>query len=250
MKKIDTNIIFFSVLKPNLESIITRTTKMSSQVVCKPSVELCNVLDPYHEMTDLSSGTEININDLTKKIVDYCLHSCEWNGPLVKIDGTELSELTDISGSFNSIETLMKSLKHHYLEGSYPSLEMKWNITFEWMNEGEKIGEFKMNSDYYSPGKRFNVFTKPNKISDELCEFLGKPTGTELARSYITRSVVNYCKNKNLLDGQNIKTTDPALNRLLGTNESSTLSILTLQSYLKKHYVKESAGATSSISHE
>ena len=86
--------------------------------------------------------------------------------------------------------------------------------------------------------KKDGVFTRPNKISDELCVFLGKPKGTEMARSEVTRAVIAYCKSKNLMEGQNIKTTDPALRKLLRLNESSTLSILTLQTPLKQHYIK------------
>ncbi len=86
--------------------------------------------------------------------------------------------------------------------------------------------------------KKDGVFTRPNKITDELCVFLGKAKGTEMARSEVTRAVIAYCKTKSLMEGQNIKTSDPALRKLLRLNESSALSILTLQTHLKQHYVK------------
>ncbi len=97
--------------------------------------------------------------------------------------------------------------------------------------------------------KKDGVFTRPNKITDELCVFLGKPKGTELARSEVTKAVIAYCKSKSLMEGQNIKNTDPALRKLLRLTETSTLTILNLQTFLKQHYVKTtpapSAGAAS-----
>jgi hypothetical protein len=86
--------------------------------------------------------------------------------------------------------------------------------------------------------KKDGVFTRPNKITDELCVFLGKPKGTEMARSDVTKAIIAYCKTKSLMEGQKIKNTDPALRKLLRLTESSTLSILTLQKHLKDHYVK------------
>jgi hypothetical protein len=86
--------------------------------------------------------------------------------------------------------------------------------------------------------KKDGVFTRPNKITDELCVFLGKPKGTEMARSEVTRAVIAYCKTKSLMEGQNIKTTDAGLRKLLRLTEHSTLSILTLQTHLKQHYIK------------
>lgn len=86
--------------------------------------------------------------------------------------------------------------------------------------------------------KKDGVFTRPNKITDELCVFLGKPKGTEMARSEVTRAVIAYCKTKSLMEGQNIKTTDSGLRKLLRIDEKTALSILTLQTHLKQHYIK------------
>ena len=41
-------------------------------------------------------------------------------------------------------------------------------------------------------------FAKPSLISDALCEFLGKPKGTEMARTSVTSFITEYIKNNNL----------------------------------------------------
>ncbi len=81
------------------------------------------------------------------------------------------------------------------------------------------------------------VFTVPVKISDELCTFLGQAKGTEVSRSAVTKGVIAYAKTHNLMDKQTIKA-DAALRKLLTVNETDKLTILTLQKYLRRHYVK------------
>jgi chromatin remodeling complex protein RSC6 len=82
------------------------------------------------------------------------------------------------------------------------------------------------------------VFTRPVKITDELCSFLGKPKGTEISRSAVTKGVMAYARSHNLMDKQTIKA-DAALRKLLTLTEADTLTILNLQKYLSRHYVKD-----------
>ena len=81
------------------------------------------------------------------------------------------------------------------------------------------------------------IFTKPVKITAELCSFLGKPKDTEVSRSSVTKGVMEYARNNGLMDKQTIKA-DAALRKLLTLNEGDVLTILNLQKYLRRHYVK------------
>jgi chromatin remodeling complex protein RSC6 len=81
------------------------------------------------------------------------------------------------------------------------------------------------------------IFTKPVKISAELCSFLGKPKDTEVSRSAVTKGVMEYARSKSLMDKQTIKA-DATLRKLLTLNEGDSLTILNLQKYLRRHYVK------------
>ena len=86
------------------------------------------------------------------------------------------------------------------------------------------------------------IFTKPVHISDQMCDFLGKAKGTEVSRASVTRAIVAYAKLHNLMKKQQI-TTDATLRKLLSLNESDSLTILNLQTYLSKHYPKAAAVA-------
>ena len=81
------------------------------------------------------------------------------------------------------------------------------------------------------------IFTKPVKISAELCSFLGQPKDTEVSRSAVTKGVMAYARKHNLMDKQTIKA-DAALRKLLTLNEGDALTILNLQKFLRRHYVK------------
>jgi len=81
------------------------------------------------------------------------------------------------------------------------------------------------------------IFTKPVKISTELCSFLGKPKDTEVSRSAVTKGVMAYARANNLMDKQTIKA-DAALRKLLTLNEGDSLTILNLQKFLRRHYIK------------
>ena len=81
------------------------------------------------------------------------------------------------------------------------------------------------------------IFTKPVKISDELCSFLAHPKNTEVSRSAVTKGVMAYARANNLMDKQTIKA-DAALRKLLTLNEGDSLTILNLQKFLRRHYVK------------
>ena len=81
------------------------------------------------------------------------------------------------------------------------------------------------------------IFTKPVRISEELCSFLGKPKNTEVSRSAVTKGVMDYAKSHSLMDKQTINA-DASLRKLLTLAEGDKLTILNLQKFLRRHYIK------------
>jgi len=84
-------------------------------------------------------------------------------------------------------------------------------------------------------------FTKPSKISNELAEFLGKPIGTEISRTDVSRLINGYiCLNK-LQDPQNGRKIipDAKLRSILTLGENDELTYFNLSRYIKHHFIKE-----------
>ena len=71
-------------------------------------------------------------------------------------------------------------------------------------------------------------FAKPTKVTKELCAFMDRPEGSEIARTEVTKALVNYIKNNNLLmQGDKIDNKiknkiipDEKLKNLLGLQEN------------------------------
>ncbi len=82
-----------------------------------------------------------------------------------------------------------------------------------------------------------SVFEIPTNITDELCKFLGKPAGTQMSRSQVTKAVNDYVKEKGLKNKHDIQP-DAALKKLLALPAEEKLTYFNLQKYLNRHYIK------------
>ena len=80
-------------------------------------------------------------------------------------------------------------------------------------------------------------FAKPTKVTNELCEFMNRPVGTEIARTEVTKTLVQYIKD-NELQRKNVVVPDQKLYSLLGLNneEASDLTFFNIQKYMNKHF--------------
>lgn len=83
-------------------------------------------------------------------------------------------------------------------------------------------------------------FAKPSKVTKELCEFMNKAEGTEIARTEVTRALVSYIKQNKLENTTNSKIISPdnKLKNLLGLDDSEELTYFNIQKYMNKHFVK------------
>jgi upstream activation factor subunit UAF30 len=83
-------------------------------------------------------------------------------------------------------------------------------------------------------------FAKPSKVTKELCDFMKKDEGTEIARTEVTRALVSYIKENKLENESNSKIIRPdeKLKFLLGIEEGEELTYFNIQKYMNKHFVK------------
>ena len=82
-----------------------------------------------------------------------------------------------------------------------------------------------------------SIFERPTKVTDELCVVLGKPKGTLMSRSEVTKAVNNYVKENNLKNKHDIKP-DAPLKKLLAIGDGEPLTYFNLQRYLHRPSVK------------
>ena len=86
-------------------------------------------------------------------------------------------------------------------------------------------------------------FAKPTKVTKELCEFMNRPEGSEIARTEVTKILSEYIKSNNLQEqsknSKNKIIPDDKLKSLLGisSEESSNLTFFNIQKYMNKHFI-------------
>jgi len=92
-------------------------------------------------------------------------------------------------------------------------------------------------------------FIKPTLISDELATFLGKTSGTEMARTDVSKEINAYICAHNLKDKANgrIIHPDAKLSALLKITSGNELTFFNLQSYMKHHFIKTEPVAVSVV---
>ena len=83
-------------------------------------------------------------------------------------------------------------------------------------------------------------FAKPSKVSDNLCLFMKKPKGSEVARTEVTQYLIKYINEHKLQNSTNRKIIEPdsELIKLLGIEDSQEVTYFNLQKYMNKHFVK------------
>ena len=85
-------------------------------------------------------------------------------------------------------------------------------------------------------------FVKPTLISNELAAFLGKPEGSEMARTEVTREINSYIREHKLQDKDNGRKIipDKKLTGLLKIKKGEELTYFNLQKFMSPHFAKAS----------
>ena len=78
---------------------------------------------------------------------------------------------------------------------------------------------------------------KRDLISNELADFLGKPEGSEMARTEVTHEITKYIQANRLQNGRYINP-DEKLKSLLQLKKGEELTYFNLQRYMSPHFVK------------
>ena len=89
-------------------------------------------------------------------------------------------------------------------------------------------------------GNRRNGFQVPTPISAQMAKFVGVPSGSEMARTDVTKFIHSYIKEKNLQNPENGQEIFPdnKLKKLLYSGNDS-VTYFKLQTYLKPHFLRK-----------
>jgi upstream activation factor subunit UAF30 len=153
----------------------------------------------------------------------------------------EASTLCSLFSEFGSkLQTLSSGLST--LRSDFRTLER--HVARE-MRAAQKISKRKRKSGNRAP----SGFVKPTLISKELANFLGKPVGTEWARTEVTREINAYIRTHSLQDKENGRKINPdsKLRALLQLKKDEELTYFNLQKYMSPHFAKATPAVVASV---
>jgi chromatin remodeling complex protein RSC6 len=150
----------------------------------------------------------------------------------------------DSNNIFDQFGVIIDSLSHFRIQVNTLQQQIRQlekNIKKE-MKGLKKVAEKSKNKGNKKP----SGFANPTKVTKELCEFMNKQEGTQIARTDVTRALISYIKLNNLQNKANKKIIlpDEKLQFLLGINEEQELTYFNLQKYMNKHFI---SGTVSSV---
>jgi upstream activation factor subunit UAF30 len=154
----------------------------------------------------------------------------------------------DLGLNEQSVEFLAKlqqlGLLISSLKSEYRVLEKKWS------RELKTANKLSMKRRRKTVNRAPSGFVKPTRISDELAHFLEKPSGSEMARTEVTRDINKYIRTHNLQDKANGRKINPdtKLAALLKITGGEELTYFNLQRFMSPHFAKASKELPVSVS--
>jgi chromatin remodeling complex protein RSC6 len=153
---------------------------------------------------------------------------------------TQSTSISNIVASFNTINdtiTLFK-MQLNSLQQQVKTLEKSVNKELKGVKKVTEKAEKKLKKPRAPSG-----FAKPTKVTKELCDFMNRPEGTEIARTEVTKILSEYIKTNKLQEqsenSKNKIVPDDKLRSLLGitSEESVNLTFFNIQKYMNKHFI-------------
>ena len=159
----------------------------------------------------------------------------------------QITEWSDIESQFSNIASRLKEFREFQTSLTSDVRVLQKNVQ-RFLKETARKNKRRSKPAEGKPPRAPSGFAKPALISTQLCSFLNKPKGTEMARTEVTKFLTTYIKEHNLQDPENKRRIlpDKKLGKLLNAG-SNEVTYFNLQKYMKVHFPK-SASATAASS--
>lgn len=157
---------------------------------------------------------------------------------------TDSTSVPSVNDEFTAVLAALNAVQKHVKELTAQVKGLQKHVAKEHRDlEKSSRGRKKKGVDGDKPKRAPSGFAKPTGLSSELCEFLGVPVDTQLARTDVTKQITTYVKEHELYNPENKKIIlpDAKLGALLNVPSEEVLTYFNLQRYMKVHFQKASA---------
>ena len=143
-------------------------------------------------------------------------------------------ELNNIGDHFSNIFLTLTSFK-----SSIATLHQHIKLLEKDMKKQFKMIKKTNNKSKMRGNRKPSGFAKPSDVSNELCQFMGRTQGTQIARTEVTQYLIQYIKENELQfkDNKKVILPDAALKKLLGVDSNTEVTYFNLQGLMNKHFV-------------
>ena len=211
-----------SLAASSTEAVVTepKKSRRSAKSKSEPVVEA--------KSSETAAVVETSASVSVSEQVDVAASSTLEEGE-VDVGLTEQS--VEFLSKLQQLGVLISSLK-----SEYRGLEKKWS------RELKAANKLSLKRRRKTVNRAPSGFVKPTRISDELAHFLERPSGSEMARTEVTRDINKYIRMHNLQDKDNGRKINPdtKLAALLKITGGEELTYFNLQRFMSPHFAKAS----------
>ena len=145
---------------------------------------------------------------------------------------SENDEMATMSGKFNDVIDTLASFKKNITLLQTQIRDLEKTVK-------KDIKNIRRDSNKKRKNRKPSGFAKPSKVSDQLCKFMNKECGTQVARTEVTQFISNYIKENMLQCKENKKiiVPDDSLKELLDIENNQELTYFNLQKYMNRHFI-------------
>lgn len=196
----------------------TKTAAKSTKTATKKASTTAPVVESSSAVVETSSATPVVEASSSVPVVDVVTPS------VIDQFGDFLAKLQTVSSQFSALRSEFRGLERQVARDLKAAAKVQ-------AKRKRKTGN-----------RAPSGFVKPTLISVELATFLGKPEGTEMARTEVTREINAYIREHKLQDKDNGRKiiADKKLTGLLKLNKGDELTYFNLQKYMSPHFAKAS----------
>lgn len=147
----------------------------------------------------------------------------------------EVVEESQIDNQFTSILSTLSQFKVQITALSNQLKSLEKTVKKEIKQHKKEVTK-KMSKGNRKP----SGFAAASPISNDLCDFMGKDHGSEIARTEVTKFICSYIKQNALTTDENNRVIKPdnKLHELLGTDDNTQVTYFNIQRFMNRHFIK------------